>query len=294
MAHLLVVLEAATREHHAVPGTDGSLFAVCLHHHTDDATVLGDQIDESGVQAQRDTGLPDSEKQFRGEGGAHRDQSFAGQLGNGEPRGDLDRAQGSAPVTQSCAQPAVVRLHHHHVQGGFAVRGVQGLDVVTQFAGVERLGLTGAPAHSAARCLRVVVGVVLDPLQFEGRVLAQEVERLGAAVDVGVDALGCHTVAHDGADIGPCGLGIVLDAVTLEHLVVRDPDTSTRPGGGSTPVRRLLDDHCVEAMSGGRDGRTHTGATGADDDHIEDLVPRNLFRTAHHCPFAHCRALPSR
>ena len=49
-------------------------------------------------------------------------------------------------------------------------------------------------------------------------------------------------VADDGVQIGTSGLGGVGLPRALEHLVVRNPHASAGPGGGTTEMRRLLDD----------------------------------------------------
>ena len=55
---------------------------------------------------------------------------------------------------------------------------------------------------------------------------------------------GFDDVADDAVQVGARRLRGVGDTVTLEDFVVRDPHTAARPRGGTTIVRRLLDDYC--------------------------------------------------
>ena len=116
-------------------------------------------------------------------------------------------------------------------------------------------GSTLRPSGSPAGLLGVVVGVLRNPRETDGGVVADEVHHLRAAVDERVAADLGHDVPDDAVEVELLGLGGVLDPGRLERVVARDPDAAAGARGVAAEVLALLDQQRVEALIGRRPGR---------------------------------------
>lgn len=231
-AHLLVVLEPAGSEDHAVACADQPGLGVVAGRRVADvdaqhAAVLDVQIGQRGVQQHRNPGLAQADTQRRDERAAHTDEVLAADLAPRRADADLEAAQYAARMTFELVEPHVVLLHDHHVHGDLAVRRFETFEVGAQLVGVERLRLDRPPRGLATRGLGVVVGVSGHPAQLQRRVLEDERQHFRPAVQIRVDLLGRDDVTDDRVQVFPRLVRSVLDAVALEDLVVRDPHTTT-------------------------------------------------------------------
>ena len=69
-----------------------------------------------------------------------------------------------------------------------------------------------------------------------------ERQHLGATLKIGVDAFGLYDVADDAVQVGAGRLGGVADPVTLEDLVIGNPDAAARARSRAAEVGGFLDD----------------------------------------------------
>ena len=170
LAHLQVLLEAAAAEDDAAAGADRrwSRRRGCTSY-ADDPAVLERQPGQLGVVGDRDVrrrsgpcaGRSRSRCPSRTSCGAARRLTTRLEQ-------DLGHRHRAAPGAQTEADLPEVGLRDDHVRRRLGVLRVQPVELVAEEARVQRDRLAGAARGAAAGRLRVVVGVLRDPLEATG------------------------------------------------------------------------------------------------------------------------------
>src|SRR5690606_24390037 len=185
-------------------------------------------------------------------------------------------------VAADQVQPHVVGLHDDDIERRLGVRRLQLVLLRAEHLEVERLGFAGAALAETTGGLRVVVGVAGHPLHLQRGVVEDEVEGLGAAVDVGVDPVRGHHVADDAVQVGAGLLAVVGTTGGQQRLVARDPDPAAGSGRRSAVVRCLLEDDDPQSVMGGGQGGGHACGAAADDHHVVAVWVKNRISHVEH------------
>ena len=127
-----------------------------------------------------------------------------------------------------------------------------------------------------------------DDLGVElGAVFDEEVDGPAGVAGHGERQVGMVQAAASGADVFGKGLGRVLDPLLAGQLGVHGAEVTGGDGRIAAEIAHLFqDDDLLAAVLLGRQSRTHTGQTGADDDDVKDFVPLFLGlgrRMGHPC-----------
>jgi hypothetical protein len=144
----------------------------------------------------------------------------------------LQRLEGAHEVPDLLA-----RAQHHAEHGQLGQRHAQLLDARAQFVAVERPRHHRAPARLAARRLGVVVGEDRRHVELHAGVAGEEVDRLRALLQEGVDTRGVEMRGRLVLQVGAAGAGGLGDALLGGQAGVRDPQPAARARGGAAEAR---------------------------------------------------------
>ncbi len=268
LAHGLVLLEPAAGEHHAVARPEGRRLPVTGDVDPGDPAVLDDEAGQRRLVEDRHARVEQSLAQPDRHRLAHAVHRPAQNHVQDPAQPDLEHGQRASERAQSEAEPPVVRLHHDHAHGRLGVGRVQPGELVAEDPTVDRHRLDAAAPGVTAGSLRVVVGVVRDPDEPGRGVVADEGERLGPAVEEGVDPRTGNGVADDRVQVGPGLLGRVPPPGRPQCVVVGDPHAAPGAGGGAAEPGAALDHHRAQAVVRRGEGCGHAGAAAADHHHV--------------------------
>ena len=272
-AELLVPLEAATRQDHALRRLDLDRAVRRVDEHADDGTVADQQPAAGARRARQDPAVEAALEQPPGQ-----------------------RLAATALVVEL---PALVLLGRRRFRHRLAERGLTHRDVrigevrrrrhapgplAELVERVDRALQRPTTTRAAARELRVVVGHAGHGVELDRRLRLHQLDHVGPGVDVGLHELLLEEPAGQGHDVRDGLVPAVLDADLRHVRVVRDPHLPARPGGRPPDLVGLLEDGDRGAAFVGDDRRRQPGCTGPQHDDVKPfhgpLLPVGVPRPA--------------
>jgi len=247
--------------------------------YADHAAVLDRETGELDGVLDRHAGVEQTLAQADREGVAHRVHPAAEHPGDEPAEEHPQHHEWAAERARAQVDLAVRRLVDDQVRRSLRVRRVQAGQLLAQAPAVERPRLDAASLGPAARLLGQVVGVVRHPAEVDGRVVAHELQHLGATLEEGVAPNLGGVVADDRVEVA-LGVGQlpgrVADLARLaQRVVAGDPDPAAGAGGRATEVVALLDEERVQPEVRRPEGGRHARPSGADHDDINDPLQRH-------------------
>ena len=199
-----------------------------------------------------------------------------------QPLGDIER-RGQRLGRAHEVDDLLAGAQHHAEHGQFRQRRAEMLDVIAEFAAVERTRHHRAAALRAAWRFRVIVGEGQRHIEAQRGLRGEEIHRLGAGGEKGIDARGVEVVARLVAQIGAGGVRGLADAPGARQRGAGNPQPAAGAGRGAAEARLLLDDQDLEAAMRGGDRRRHAGGAGAHHQHVAIVSVRPVGRVRHRC-----------
>ena len=185
----------------------------------------------------------------------------------------------------------LARAQHHAEHGEFGQGTAEGLDVLAQFAAVERPRHHRTAALRAARGFRVIIRKGQRHVEAHRCLRRKEIDGLGTCGKKRVDTSGIKAVAGLVPQIGTRLFRAFDDAPGLRQRGTGNPQPAARARGGAAEARLLLDNEDVEAMMPRGDRCRHPGTAGAHHQHVAFegflFVARHAFRPASLFPGGH-------
>ena len=148
---------------------------------------------------------------------------------------------------------------------------------------LQRAAATGAAAGE----LGVVVGHAGHGVELHRRLGLEQLDHLGAGVDVGLDEPLLEHVARQRHDVRRCALLAAVGDADLGHVrVVRDPHLTARPRRRAADLVGLLEHRDAGPALVRGDRRRQAGGAGAQHHHVElfhQWEPPRLVVVTHGC-----------
>ena len=281
-----VMRETAAGKHHAARRVDSHVLAVMLHDRTAYRAVLDDQFAHRRRQPQRNVkiesrlGKPARQRIAVGQRHAPAVLHHVAEMLR-QPFDYIERRRQRFRRAHE-VDDLLAGAQHHAEHRQFRQRRAEILDGIAEFASVERARHHRAAALRTTRRFRVIVREGERHVELQRCLGREEINRLGAGRQKGIDARGVEVVAGLVAQISAGGVRSLLDAPGARQRGAGNPQPAAGAGRGAAEARFLFDDKDLEAAMRGGDSRRQAGGARSDHEQVAGVdVNRRRARSRH-------------